>query len=145
MGIGMVGLMGASLFNYFWDRNYAKEDARAACRWVETHGGPRDCVLVLGVRPAFQYYEGTALRSEWLDFRNRNQLANNEAVLERWARECPRLWLVLGRSWEEDPLELAVPTLGKYFDRVEETALTGVRVLEFQPRNGSEPATRGGP
>jgi len=131
---GIVLLMGWSLVNLYTDETYSKEDARGAAEWIRARGEPQDCVLVIGINSAFDYYRGSAARSEWLDFRGEDRLAGTEATLSRWSHQCPRLWFVAGRTWEDDPLDLATPTLLKYFERVDQTHLTGIQIVEFRPR-----------
>src|SRR6266850_921376 len=137
--IGLAGgvflLMGFSLLNHYRDQKYSKEDARSAVQWIRSRSGPQDCVLVIGVYPAFHYYEGATDRSRWLDFRETERLPATEATLAQWSHQCPRLWFVTGRSWEEDPLDLAIPTLEKFFDRADEKSLSGIRIVEFRPRS----------
>ena len=136
VGAGVLALIGWSLYSHYTDSHYAKEDARAAFRLVNATQAPGDCVLVIGIAWAYQYYEeyyeGTPVHSRWLDFRSPGRLQATEAALQEWRQSCQTLWLVSGRDWEEDPMGLAVPMLEKWFSPVEETILTGVRVVRFE-------------
>ena len=136
LGAGVLALMGWSLYSHYTDSQYGKEDARAAFRLVNATQAPGDCVLVIGIAWAYQYYEeyyeGTPVHSRWLDFRSPGRLQATEAALQEWRQSCQTLWLVSGRDWEEDPMGLAVPMLEKWFSPVQETILTGVRVVRFE-------------
>jgi len=143
LGGGIVLLMGVSLLNYYTDQRYSKEDARAAVQWIKSRSTPQDRVLVIGVNAAFNYYQRPSVGSEWLDFREAERLAATEATLAQWSHEGQRLWFVTGRSWEDDPLDLALPTIRKYFDLVDEKSLPGLRVLELRSLSSSAGAIEG--
>jgi hypothetical protein len=138
VGGGILLLMATSLWNLYTNVAYAKEDTRSAYKLVEAGWSPRDCVFVIGVGSAFRYYANASpIHDIWIDFRSGDGLADAERTLDRSSRDCGKAWLVSGREWEEDPLGLAVPTLGKYFDTTSERMVHGVRVLEMRPRERS--------
>ncbi|HEV8337625.1 MAG TPA: glycosyltransferase family 39 protein [Candidatus Polarisedimenticolia bacterium] len=130
----VLAFMTASLVSHFTDQRYAKEDARQAHRLVESMRSAEDCILVIGVTPAYQYYEGGAVRSRWLDFRYPDRVPESAEEIRRWSATCPRLWFVAGRTWEEDPQGMARPTLEKFFVSREEWDVHGVHILEMEPR-----------
>jgi len=133
-GAVIVALMVVSLWNYYEDVTYAKEDSREAVRLVSRQWRDGDCLLVIGVGPAFRYYAGSALTSHWLDFRSQNRLVETKRALQDWTGTCSRLWFVAGREWEADPAELAIPTIETYFIRVSEESVPGIRILQLLPR-----------
>jgi 4-amino-4-deoxy-L-arabinose transferase-like glycosyltransferase len=135
VGAGLLSVTAASLFNYYTNTAYAKEDTRSAYRLIEETWEPGDCVYVIGVDAAFRYYaRGSAIQFARLDFRTARHAAREERTLERSTRVCRRIWFVAGREWEADPLGLAVPTLLKFFEATGESKLQGVRLLEMRPR-----------
>jgi 4-amino-4-deoxy-L-arabinose transferase-like glycosyltransferase len=133
---GIAALLIGSLANHYGNEAYAKEDARSAERFVERRRAPGDCVLVIGIDPAYRYYAGGARRMEWLDFGARSSALDNRQALDRWRSSCPRLWFVSGREWEADPLGVARTEIERYFQTVSESVLPGVRILEMKPREG---------
>jgi 4-amino-4-deoxy-L-arabinose transferase-like glycosyltransferase len=130
----VLAFMSASLFAHYTDQRYAKEDARQAHRLVESMRGAKDCILVLGVTTAYQYYEGGDVRSRWLDFRYPDRVPASSEEIRRWSATCPRLWFVTGRMWEEDPQGMARPTLEKFFTSCGEWEVHGVHILEMEPK-----------
>jgi hypothetical protein len=130
----VLAFMSVSLVSHFTDEKYAKEDAREAYRLVESKRGPDDCILVIGVTPAYQYYEGAAVRSRWLDFRLQDRLPKATDEVRIWSRTCPRIWFVAGRTWEEDPFHAARPTLEKFFAPSGEWEVHGIQILRMEPR-----------
>jgi hypothetical protein len=133
VGCVLAMLLLSSVINYFRNDRYAKEDSRGAYERVESRFGTGDCLLVIGVHPAFRYYAGVTLPMRWLDFRSDSRVAQNRGTLERWRSECGRLWFVSGREWESDPLGLARGSLEEFFTPVSESHLVGVRILEMRP------------
>ena len=138
----LVILTGISLVQYYSDPSYAKEDARAAYQVVRDRLEKGDCVLVLGVNSAYRYYEEPPFRSEWMDFRSPERASRTEATLATRAQECRRLWFVSGREWEADPSGLALPCIEKYFERVDEKRLPGIRVVELRSRRSASTVPR---
>ncbi len=135
VGGGLAALMVASLVGHYCDPGYAKADSRAAYHLIRARKQPGDCVLVLGVTDAFRYYEGGELGSRWLDLRHRDRIRDAEKALREWSGECSGLWVVSGRSWEDDPFGVADNLVGRYFRRVEERSLPGVQVTQYRSRN----------
>jgi 4-amino-4-deoxy-L-arabinose transferase-like glycosyltransferase len=131
---GVLALMSMSLVSHFTDEKYAKEDAREAYRLVESKRETNDCILVIGVTSAYQYYEGATVRSRWLDFRYKDRLPRAIDEVRGWSRSCPRIWFVAGRTWEEDPFHTARPTLERFFAPSGEWEVHGIQILRLEPR-----------
>jgi mannosyltransferase len=135
VGLAVVSLMAGSLYNLYTNPSYAKEDTRSAFRLVQGKWEPGDCVYVIGVYSAFQYYSrDTTIRSGWVDFRSPQRAEQAERTLEQSERGCRRIWFLSGREWEVDPIGLAVPTFEKFFDVAFEQRVPGIRVLQMRPR-----------
>lgn len=129
MVTGALGILTcASLLLYYTDIEYAKDDVRGAFRLVEEQRAPGDCLLVLGVTPAFQYYEKFRGTSVSLNFKTPEKASRAKEVLSHWPEQCNRLWFVSARTWEDDPLGLGRAATETYFEPMQEFTLHGVRV-----------------
>ena len=145
LGAAMLALMSMSLYNHFCDTAYAKEDSRSAYQLIRDEWKPGDCVLVLGVGAAFEYYERSPVHSEAVHFDTRARVSRSEELLRQSSRTCRRLWFVSGREWEEDPRAQAIPTLEKFFRPVGWREVQGIRIVELDNPQLSGNSWRGSP
>jgi mannosyltransferase len=94
---------GVALANYYYDSRYAREDARAAARYLASSAHSGDLILVLGSPTALRhYYKGNQPIVKW----NGSAGANGPVVsqrLQKLKEDRGRLWIVAVRWWEADP------------------------------------------
>jgi hypothetical protein len=96
------------------------------------------------VTEAFRHYEGRAAASRWLDLRAADRIPAAEETLRAWSRECAGLWVVAGRTWEEDPLGVVDRLVRRHFVPVEEARLAGLRIARYRAAAGGGPASAAG-
>lgn len=146
LGGGLAALMVASLVGHYHNPEYAKADSRAAYRMIETRKQPGDCVLVIGVTDAFRHYEGGRIESRQLDLRYRDRIHAAEEIVRDWSAECSGMWVVAGRTWEDDPFDVVEDLVGKYFRPLEESFLPGLKVTAYRSRvlHVDQPGSIGG-
>jgi hypothetical protein len=125
--------LAASLFNYYFDGAYAKEDIRGAARLVENRIQPGDCVLAPTVAEVFEHYfrkENPVYRTGASSRPPREIL---EERLEKALAGYPRVWYVRSREWDNDPDGDLLGALSRKF---RETArlegLPGVVIVTYE-------------
>ncbi len=138
LGGSLAALMVASLMGRYYNPVYANADSRAAYRHIQAQRQPGDCVLVIGVTEAFRYYEGSEIQSRWLDLRQRDRIPVGDQLLREWSEECSGLWVVAGRTWESDPLNVIHDLLDKHFRPAGGHSFSGVEVSHYRSRKESE-------
>jgi 4-amino-4-deoxy-L-arabinose transferase-like glycosyltransferase len=125
--------LAVSLGNYYFNARYAKEDVRAAARFVEASIADGECVLAPIVTEVFQHY-----------FKKDNRVAfvaaprgiGRDVLEERLGRHlagCRAVWLVRSREWDSDPegeLMLALGNMYRETARVKH--FTGVEVRKYE-------------
>lgn len=101
----MLALMCVSVFNFFFNSRYAKEDVRSAVGVLKAERGPGEPVYVasgnLGL--ALGYYYGN-------DFVPLHPWTDQEAI----QLIAERVWLMKGREWEASPARLEARLEGEY-------------------------------
>lgn len=138
----LAGLMGYSLFNYYFNPRYDKEDARGALAAVRESRKPDARVVVIGqIADTANYYAGdmsliTFLQceqgddGEWTywsrvpDY-DRAELGAGELL------SGGELWLVVGRDWEAEAQRCLVALAGTYGERAV-SHYTGVEVYRLE-------------
>ncbi|MCZ6623214.1 MAG: glycosyltransferase family 39 protein [Deltaproteobacteria bacterium] len=130
---------GLSLANYYLDARYAREDVRAAARYLASVAHPKDVILVVGNTTALRYYyKGNVPIVSWSGSTNSDQSAVTKRLREL-SKEHNRLWLVAVRPWETDPKGNVKTALINMYDLVEHKELPGVDIYSYQL---SEPLSR---
>jgi mannosyltransferase len=121
-----------SLGNFYFNSRYAKEDVEGAVRYVESHIEEGECVLAPTVTEVFAYYFGkpnavhrvsasTGISREVLDER-----------LGRYLADCPVVWYVRAREWDNDPDGLLLAALEQlYGDTTTVKGLTGIQIRRY--------------
>jgi hypothetical protein len=100
-------VIGVSLWNYFYQPSYAKQDVRSAVALVSRQAKPGDVIIISSVELGgpFHYYfkrrdipfYGYPAKAGFVDDR---QLPKDARRLTSGRR---RAWLILGRTWSSDP------------------------------------------
>jgi uncharacterized membrane protein len=118
-----------SLYNYYFDSRYGREDARAAARYLESEAR-EGIILVVGHSHALQYYYKGGLPVQTIDARNRNDDLAAGQLRELLGR-FNRLWLVEIRSWQRDPKGRVKASLDKLAGRSQHKYFSGVDVYSY--------------
>lgn len=118
-----------SLWNYYGDDRYAKEDARSAAEYIERNSQSGDAILVVGIDYPFAYYYGGTLPVHSIPV-----VRSDEAptYLERIPGTHSRLWLVLGRTWQADPEDLVKKHFDRGYSLIDQQVFPGVRLYCYQ-------------
>ena len=127
--VGLLFVNGISLYNYYFDHQYARADARAAAQYLASAAKPGDVILAVGNPIALQYYYGGGLPIVSLN-PNRNEPEVSEMLRQLVGRD-DRLWLVEIRRWETDPNATVRAFLDRSGRRRERNEFPGVDVYSY--------------
>jgi len=126
-------LIALSLYGYYFDPRYFREDARATARYLEDHVRPNDEILVLssyfGAYAMRFYYQG----SGELRMFSTDQDVRGESVREMMEslKDAPRVWLVLSRYWENDPTGMVRAYLDTVRKVCDHATYPGVEIIGY--------------
>jgi hypothetical protein len=120
---------GLSLYNYYFDSRYGREDARAAARYLEAEAREGIILVVGHPRPLRYYYKG-GLPVQTIGARGRNDDLVAGKLRELVGR-FNRLWLVEIRPWQRDSKGIVKGTLDKLAGHPEHTRFPGVDVYSY--------------
>jgi uncharacterized membrane protein len=129
--IAVLCVHGVALANYYFDPRYAREDTRAAARFLASAGQPRDVVLVVGTVSSLpHYYKGN------LPFINFGMVDGAGDPTRERLREVSanheRLWLVQIRPWQADRLGRVKAALDRAYGIVKQQHFPGVDIYGYQ-------------
>jgi hypothetical protein len=127
----VLAIHGVALANYYFDPRYAREDTRAAGRFLESAARPGDAVLVVGTLSSLPYYyKGNV---PVLDF---DSLERAGQPLTERLREVSvnrdRIWLVQIRPWQVDRAGKVKAALNRAYGLVEQQHFAGVDIYGYQ-------------
>lgn len=124
---------GISLANYYFDSEYAREDARSAARYLETMARPGDIILAVGNPTALQYYYNADLPVVLVAGQaEKNPSLVADKLLEV-SKNHDRMWLVEIRPWETDPdgeVKTKLDELARLYDH---KSFPGVQIYSYRP------------
>jgi len=121
---------GTSLFNYYFDSRYSREDARAAAKYLETTAQSKDIIVVVGNSTAFGYYYKGNVPIETMNARGVEDHVLH-GKLETVTQSRNRLWLVEFRPWEADPNERIKRALDKIGRPIDHRIFPGVTIYSY--------------
>jgi hypothetical protein len=125
--------LAVSLFNYYFNGRYAKEDIRGAARVVEDRIQTGECVLAPTVAEVFEHY----FRKDNPVYRtgasSRPPRVILEERLEKTLAGCPKVWYVRSREWDNDPEGELAGALGRmYREAARIEGLPGVAIVAYE-------------
>ena len=123
---------GLSIANYYFDTRYARADARAAARYLESMVRHGDIILSVGNITPLQYYVKDGLPIMTLNGHGSN---NDSAIVEdlrQMAKGHDRLWLVEIRPWETDSKRRVKAMLDSLARPAEQKKFPGVEIYSYQ-------------
>ncbi len=121
---------GMSLFNYYFDDDYGREDSRAAAEYLESAARPGDVIVAVGDMTALDYYYKGTLPIEVIDARGASQPRIID-LLRPLAEAHSRLWLVEIRPWETDPKALTKASLDRVMQYRGHKRLAGANIYAY--------------
>ncbi|MGB7946232.1 MAG: glycosyltransferase family 39 protein [Candidatus Binatia bacterium] len=122
---------GASLFNYYFDSKYAKEDVRSTARYLQSAGRPGDVIVSVGSVKALRYYYKGELPIRRIDARGSKVDLVSEKLRDI-GNGHGRLWLVEIRPWQRDPKGRIRATLEALARRNDHKEFPGVDIYSYQ-------------
>lgn len=132
--VPLVVVLALSIFNYYGNAHYARDDLRAAAETIERAYREDDVVAaVFTAEPLEFYLEGVAA----VEVFGRNDISSPSAMRERCRRLASgagRVWLSLCREWQVDPDAVINGWFEDNLERVEAYSFTGVRLILYKPR-----------
>lgn len=144
-------LIGYSLFNYYFNPTYDKEDSRSAFSAVREARRPDATVAVIGqIADTAEYYAGDLSLITFLQC----EQTDDDGAWTYWSREPssqpvelnPRelgagseLWLVVGRDWDSEA-EPCLAALSSSHREQDVSHFTGIDVYRLEPLDG-QPTT----
>jgi uncharacterized membrane protein len=117
---------------------YAREDIRAASKYLETAAGKQDHIYscAWGIHSVLEHYYKGPQEIESLPVRPVETEDNVHHILKIFSEDKRRVWLILSRDWEEDPYGLLTKELEKN-QKAELTAeFPGVKVFCIKNSHG---------
>jgi hypothetical protein len=118
----------ASLWNYYQDPSYAKEDVRDAVRAVEARIAPGECIFAPTVWQIVQHYATSDAPVLYVygepESMMQDQLANLFV-------QCDSMWYVRARPWVDDPSGRVLAEIDARYVRVETLEFPGVSAIHF--------------
>jgi hypothetical protein len=122
---------GLALANHYFNPRYAKEDTRAAARYLESVGDVGDIILVVGSTMALKhYYKGELPMVKWDSTTARDPVAI-VGYLKALSNEYKRLWIVTNRPWEIDPKGQVKATLSQWHQITRSKEFAGVEIYTY--------------
>ncbi|HXV12749.1 MAG TPA: hypothetical protein VEC56_00955, partial [Candidatus Krumholzibacteria bacterium] len=120
-----------SLWNYYTDPRYAKEDVRSAVRAIEARIAPGECILAPTVWQIVEVYATT-------DAPVLNVYGSPESTMQdqlgRLVVQCDSFWYVRARTWVDDPQGRVLREIDARYVRGETWEFPGVSASHFARR-----------
>ncbi|MHB8079715.1 MAG: glycosyltransferase family 39 protein [Candidatus Krumholzibacteriia bacterium] len=132
-GFLLCGLCLWSLWGYYHDPRYAKEDVRDAAAWVAGRAEPGEPVIVPVITRIWSlYYQGPGRVVPMWETAPATDAATARAYLAQRLAGASHGFLVLARAWDIDPDGRLPAALAAETRIVAEARFPGVRVLEWR-------------
>jgi uncharacterized membrane protein len=126
----MLVVHGFALANYYFNPRYAREDTRAAARYLESVARTQDSILVVGTKSSMPYYYKGNLSIIYPDDLTRDGQPLAER-LQAFNADHGRLWLVQIRPWQTDPMGKVKGALDDRYDLMEHKHFPGVDIYSY--------------
>ena len=123
---------GISLANYYFDSEYAREDARSAAQYLESAAQPGDIILLSGNPQALQYYYKKGMPVVQASEQSIKNTLAVSAKLPEAGNNHVRMWLVEIRPWETDPKGNVKAALDKQARLDKHQSFPGVQIYSYQ-------------
>jgi 4-amino-4-deoxy-L-arabinose transferase-like glycosyltransferase len=127
----VLSVHGLALANYYFDPRYAREDTRAAARFLASVAQPRDVVLVVGTVSSLPYYYKGNLPLVDFGMVDGADDPTGERLREIGANH-ERLWLVQIRPWQADRMGTVKAALDRAYGIIRQQHFPGVDIYAYQ-------------
>jgi mannosyltransferase len=122
---------GAALANYYFEPRYAREDIRAAARYLESAARPRDVFLIVGTESSLpHYYKGNLPLVDFRTLQPAGQPLSEK--LRKLSADHDRIWLVQIRPWQVDRSGRVKAELDSTYVIFDRKHFPGVDVYAYQ-------------
>jgi mannosyltransferase len=127
----VLAVHGVALANYYFNPRYAREDTRAAARYLETAAGPRDLFLIVGTESSLpHYFKGNF---PLVDFRTLQPAEQPlKEKLRKLSTNHDRIWLVQIRPWQVDRSGTIKAELDSTYQIAEQQHFSGIDIYAYQ-------------
>lgn len=141
VALSIAGLISVlSLYNYYFDGRYQRDNNRAAAEFLMTHAKPND--LVIGsasytLTNLKYYYHGKhdlIFKGYPVDGKNA-KYARLESDLSKIITNRNHFWLFLSRTFHSDPQEYIRKFVDEYFIRNIEFTSNGVELIRYKRKS----------
>ncbi len=134
--IVFAALLGASLYNYFLEPTYAKDDARAVARTIEENFNDGDAVVgFFGTQP-LKHYLGDFAEVNIFGARDMESRETIAARCAGIADASERVWLSLCREWQADPEGIIQGWFDSNMVLIRSFEFPGIRLYLYVKRSG---------
>jgi hypothetical protein len=136
--VACAAVMAVSLWHYYFDGRYAKDDVKGAMRYVAERldsAGHDECVLAPTVFQIVErYYDGPApVKTVY----GRLPRASVDAQLDTVFAACNSMWYLRARPWEDDRDGIIWRAIAARYTEVERAQFNGVNAIHYIRKNGS--------
>jgi 4-amino-4-deoxy-L-arabinose transferase-like glycosyltransferase len=124
-----------SLANYYFNPRYAREDARAAARYLAMAARYDDAIVIVGSSVALKYYyAGPVPLHSWSE-QNGHTLMQSATSPNGITSQRKRLWLVETRRWEKDRSGRVRGAVEQTHQRLAHRQFPGVDIYSYELGN----------
>jgi uncharacterized membrane protein len=124
---------GTSLANYYFNGEYAREDARSAAQFLTSAVRPGDMILAIGNPVALEHYYKPGVPIIWIDNRTTKNISFVSKKLTELSNSYDQIWLVEIRPWEIDPKGNVKMALDKQARLDSHQSFAGVEIYSYLP------------
>jgi hypothetical protein len=118
----------ASLWHYYFDTRYAKEDVRGAVRAIESRLAPGECLFAPTVWQIVGRYAPPDVPVHYVYGRPQSVMQDQ---LARLFVQCDSLWYLRARPWVDDPEGRVLAEIDAHYVRGEALEFPGVSAIHF--------------
>lgn len=133
--VAVLAIYSGSLFNYYFNPSYAKQDIRSAVAVINKQARPGDVVIISSIElggPFIYYFKHKDVPyfgyPPSVGFVDQKSLPKD---MNKLLRNKKRAWLILGRTWSSDPQGLIAAYLNSQFNFVENRSYSGIELRCF--------------
>ena len=128
-------VMAFSLYNYYWQPDYAKQDLRSATMLVNKAARPGDVVVISSIEiggPFIYYFKRHDV--PYIGYPSKPGMIDPNALphdMESVLRHKKRAWLVLGKTWSSDPKGLIPDFFDHRYHPLMHRHYAGITILNY--------------
>ena len=122
---------GVALANYYFDPRYAREDTRAAARYLDSAAGAQDVLLIVGTASSLpHYYKGNLPLVDYSSLQPAGRPLREK--LGKLTAGRRRLWLVQIRPWQVDRSGTIKADLDRTYPVAEQQHFSGLDIYSYR-------------